>query len=74
MALLMEPSRSSSGHQVVIEVGGVPIGLETTDAGFVHLLHGRYGDYVKPGAESEFSFSMELAPPDLSNPDADAEV
>ena len=74
MALLMEPSRSSTGHQVVIEVGGVPIGLETTDAGFVHMLHGRYGDYVKPGAESEFSFSMELAPPDLSNPDADAEV
>jgi hypothetical protein len=74
MALLMESSRSSIGHQVVIEVGGVPIGLETTDAGFVRLLHGRYGDYVKPGAESEFSFSMELAPPDLPNPDADAEV
>ena len=75
MPLLMEPTRSSStSHQVVIEVGGVPIGLETTDPGFVHLLHGRYGDYVKPGAASEFSFHMELAPPDLSNPDADAEV
>ena len=74
MALLTEPSHTSTSHQVVIEVGGVPIGLETTDAGFVDLLRGRYGEFFKPGAASEFSFRMELAPPDLSNPDADAEV
>ena len=74
MTLLMETSRSDTSHQVVIEVGGVPIELQTTDAGFVQLLQGRYGDYFKPGAAAEFKFHMELGPPDVSNPDADAEV
>ena len=74
MALLTEPTLGTTHHQMVIEVGGVPIGLQTTDAGFVQLLQGRYGAYVKPGAASEFKFQMELTAPDMSNPDADAEV
>ena len=74
MALLMETPRSDISHQVVIEVGGVPIELETTDPGFVQILQARYGDYFKPGVATEYKFKMELAPPDMSDPEADAEV
>jgi hypothetical protein len=74
MALQMEPSRGGASHNVVIEIGGIPIALQTTDAKFVRLLRGRYGDYVKSGVTPEFAFCVELVPPDTFDPDADAEV
>jgi hypothetical protein len=61
-------------HEVVIEIGGIPIALHTTDAEFVGLLKGRYGDYMKAGGKSDFSFQVELIAPDSFNPEDDAEV
>ncbi len=51
----MELSGGNASHQVVIEIGGIPVGLHTTDAAFVGVLQGRYRDYVKSGMEPEFS-------------------
>lgn len=70
----MEPPEPTTSYEVVVEVGGTPIGIETSDSGFVDILHRRYGDYVKPGATSAFSFRVELVPPDKFDPDADLEV
>ena len=65
MTLRMKPSSHGTGRDktdqdVVIEIGGIPIALETNDAGFVTLLRGRYGDYMRLGGKSEFKFRVEL--------------
>jgi hypothetical protein len=75
----MKPSshgtgRDNTDQDVVIEIGGIPIALETNDAGFVTLLRGRYGDYMRLGGKSEFKFRVELIEPDSFNPDDDAAV
>jgi hypothetical protein len=70
----MELPRSTTSHDVVIEIGGLPIEVQTTDAEFGRILMGRYGDYVRSDAASEFSFRVELTAPDAIDPDADAEV
>jgi hypothetical protein len=70
----MEICEPTTNYEVVVEVGGIPIALETSDSGFVDILLGRYGDYVKPGATSEFSFRVELVPPDKFDPDGDVKV
>ena len=72
--LPMELHCANSSHGVVIEIGGLPIEVQTTDADFELLLRGRYGDYIKAGAESEFVFRVHLTAPESFNPDADAEV
>ena len=68
MSLLMEFSCSGTSHEVIIEIGGIPIALQTTDAGFVDVLQDRYGDYVKSGVTSEFTFCVEVVPPGTFEP------
>jgi hypothetical protein len=58
----------------VIEIGGIPIALETSDAEFVSILHRRYGDYMKSDIPADFTFRVELIPPGAFNPDDDAKV
>ena len=70
----MKVPHQASDHEVVIQIGDIPISLQTTDEAFVGILKGRYGDYMKSGVKSEFSFRVELIPPDSFNPDSDAEV
>ena len=79
MTLRMKPSshgpgRDKTDQDVVIEIGGIPIALETNDAGFVTILKGRYGDYMRLGGKSDFKFRVELIEPDSFNPDDDAVV
>jgi hypothetical protein len=79
MTLRMKPSshgpgRDRTDQDVVIEIGGIPIALETNDAGFVTILKGRYGDYMRLGGKSDFKFRVELIEPDSFNPDDDAVV
>lgn len=64
----------AAGHEVVIEIGGIPIALQTDNAGFVSLLRGRYGEYMKSEASPEFTFRVELIAPDSFNPEDDAQV
>jgi len=61
-------------RSVVIEIGGLPIAIETTDAGFERLLTARYGGYIKSAAAPEFVLRVQLTEPDSFDPDADAEV
>ena len=74
MTLRMKSSSSGTGHEVVIEIGGIPIALQTTDSEFVRLLTGRYGDYMKSEMRPEFTYRVELIPPGTFNPEDDAAV
>lgn len=74
MSLSMELPDAKTSHDVVIEIGGLPIEVQTTDAEFERLLRGRYADYVRPGGTAEFVLRVQLATPNTSDPDADAEV
>lgn len=64
----------ATSHNMVIEIGGLPIEVQTADAGFARILRGRYGDFVNVGVAPEFKLRVELTPPDTRDPDADAEV
>jgi hypothetical protein len=70
----MKLHTGAEGHEVVIEIGGIPIALQTTDAGFVDILRGRYGEYMKSQSSPDFTFCVEMIAPDSFNPEADAEV
>ena len=70
----MTPPVDRPSYEIVIEIGGIPIKLQTTDPEFDHLLKARYGDYVTSGTQADFTFEMDLTPPGTYNADADAEV
>jgi hypothetical protein len=74
MSKSMQLPGSMTSHNVVIEIGGLPIEVQTADAGFERLLRGRYRDYVKPGVAPEFSLRVQLTPSVSNDPDVDAEV
>jgi len=68
------PCGGASRHEVVIEIGGIAIALETTDAAFVRILNDRYHDYVKSEVRPGFTFRVDLVPPETFDPESDAEV
>ena len=70
----MPVSDSKEDRNMIIEIGGLPIEVETTDPGFARILEARYGDFVSTRAEPTFSLRVQLTPPKTSDPDADAEV
>jgi len=74
MTLQMTSLRSGAGHEVIIEIGNIPIALQTNDAEFVSMLRARYGDYMKPELRPDFTYRVELIAPGSFDPDADAEV
>lgn len=74
MALPMELPCSGTSHETIIEIGGIPIALQTVDAGFAGLLRDRYRDFVTSGVSPEFAFRIDLVSPGTFDSDADAEV
>jgi hypothetical protein len=61
---------------LVIEIGQMPIRVNTTDANFLKLLEDRYDGYVNqsPTANSEIEFDIELSTMRPADPDADLRV
>ncbi len=79
MSLSMQLPGAGTSHDVTIEIGGLPIEVQTTDAEFERILKGRYGDYIKtgtasPGTASRFALRVQLTNQQSADPDADAEV
>ena len=70
----MSPLPQALSEGVVVEIGGVPIALQTSNPEFIHILRQRFGDFFQPHATPEFEFSIDLTSPDTFNPDADAQV
>jgi hypothetical protein len=61
-------------RSVVIEIGGLPIEVQTRDPEFELILRSRYRDFIRPGYGSDFALRVQVATPDSSDLDADAEV
>lgn len=60
------------GHlSVVIEIGEMPVRINTSDSNFLGLLEERYAGYVASAEDPEIEFDVELAP---VNGERDAEV
>ena len=59
---------------LVIEIGGMPVRVNTTDPGFVAMLQDRYAGYVTESDRAEVEFDVDLTPLAVSDPDADVRV
>ena len=59
---------------LVIEIGGMPVRLNTTDAGFLAILENRYSGFVSDSEHSEIEFEVEITAPSFSDPSAAVEV
>jgi len=59
---------------VVIEIGKMPVRINTTDARFLSILHDRYAGYVGSSQASEIEFDVELRPARSAEADADVRV
>ena len=74
MSLTMPLPEAPTQRDVVIEIGGLPIEVQTTDPEFERILRGRYRDYIRPEVAPEFALRVQVTTPDMTDPDADAEV
>jgi hypothetical protein len=70
----MQLQSSDAARNLVIEIGGLPIEVQTADEGFERILRARYGGFMTSGITSEFALRVHLTAPETSNPDADAQV
>jgi hypothetical protein len=63
---------------LVIEIGGVPVRVNTTDPGFLDMLQSRYSGFVTSSPRSEgyeeIAFDVDLTQAPLATPDADVRV
>ena len=59
---------------VVVEIGGLPIRLRSTDPDFLGLIQRRYAGYVNPTGDASFDFDVELAPPGTESGDEEVQV
>jgi len=64
------PQRSD----VVVEIGGLPIRLNSGDPAFIRLIQDRYTGYVSSSDDASFDFDIELAPPGTKSGDEDLRV
>ena len=61
-------------YQVPIEIGGLPIGIRTTDPGFVDILRNRYGHFVRDDAPVTCLLDIETILPPQVAPDEPVSV
>lgn len=60
--------------KVVVEIGGVPIRLRSSDPAFIRLVQDRYAGYVSSSDDASFEFDVELTPPGVESGDEDVQV
>ena len=71
---MQELTLSEARHNILIEVGGVPVRVHSADPKFVELLQNRYTGFVgAANREAEFDFEIDLKSPG-SDPEADVSV
>jgi hypothetical protein len=59
---------------LVIEIGGMPVRVNSSDPAFLDLLQNRYSGFVGDSQDAEIEFDVELAAPNPADPDADVDV
>ena len=61
-------------HDLVIEIGAMPILVRTSSPEFVEVLRSRYGGFMNSGAEPSFEFEAEVVPPSTLPGADDADI
>lgn len=74
MTLSMKLPSTAISRDVVIEIGGLPIKVQNTDAQFERMLRKRYGDYARLAGKPEFQLQVQLVAPEKFDAEADVEV
>jgi hypothetical protein len=59
---------------LTIEIGGIPIRVNTTDADFLNMLQNRYAGFVGSSKHAAVEFDVDLFTPGFVDPDADVRV
>jgi len=59
---------------LTIEIGGMPIRVNTTDADFLGMLQNRYAGFVGSSEHAAIEFDVDLVRPGFVDPDADLRV
>ncbi|HTS34795.1 MAG TPA: hypothetical protein VMH04_03925 [Candidatus Solibacter sp.] len=59
---------------LVIDIGGMPVRVNTVDPGFVAILQQRYSGFVGESDQPEIEFDVELTSPSFADPNAPVEV
>lgn len=59
---------------LVIEIGGMPVRVNTTDAGFLAILQDRYAGFIGHSDQPEIEFDVEISSSHFPNPDDDVRV
>ena len=67
-------SACAPAHEVVIEIGAMPVLVRTGSAEFLPILQNRYGGFVKPAAQPVFEFDVEIVPPGRITDEEDLSV
>ena len=59
---------------LTVEIGGIPIRVNTSDADFLDMLQNRYAGFVGSSEHAELEFDVDLVRPGFVDPDADLRV
>ncbi|HUO15353.1 MAG TPA: hypothetical protein VMX38_10230 [Verrucomicrobiae bacterium] len=59
---------------LVIEIGGVPVRVNTSDSEFLRILGNRYAGFIRASERVEIEFDVEIVQPGSADPDADVQV
>jgi hypothetical protein len=73
-AAMGQLSACAPAHEVVIEIGAMPVLVRTGSAEFLPILQNRYGGFVKPAAQPVFEFDVEIVPPGRITDEEDLSV
>jgi hypothetical protein len=69
-ALIADVERRS----LMIEIGGMPVRVNTIDPSFLSILQNRYAGFVSSSEAPEIEFDVEIIEPNFADPDADVSV
>ncbi|MGA2743287.1 MAG: hypothetical protein ABSE44_01210 [Candidatus Sulfotelmatobacter sp.] len=72
--LLPELAADVERLSLVIEIGGMPVRVQTTDPAFVAMLQNRYSGFVTSSEHAEISFDVDLTVTHFADPDAPVRV
>jgi hypothetical protein len=72
--LLPELTTEVERLSLVIEIGGMPVRVLTTDPRFLTMLQDRYAGFVTSSQRTEIEFDVDLGPSRFGNPDAPVRV
>ena len=69
-----EPTTEIEQLSLVIEIGGMPVRVNTSDPGFLAMLQDRYAGFIGTSDHAEVEFDIDLTRPKAGDPDADVRV